>query len=175
MKWFSDYGLPIVGITSFLENVVSLSVYFPGSIVILGSMTLAAGNIQLAFYTWCAIVLPSSLAHILNYFLGRITSGKDNVNRSIGGIIVWSTLWHPHFASVTSFTMGSSGIGFASFAKLFFPAHISWNIFWGVVAYTYGSLGKGEFSFTALFYISIVVWIVWDLYRVSRAKKQLNS
>ena len=45
---FLKYGIPIIAFSSFIEHLVGVNVYFPGSVVIVTAMTLASGNLPLA-------------------------------------------------------------------------------------------------------------------------------
>src|SRR5574338_959179 len=44
----NTYGVIIIGPLAFFENLIAFNVYFPGSIVILTTMALSAGNLPRA-------------------------------------------------------------------------------------------------------------------------------
>ena len=75
---FEQYGILLVAPISFAENLVGMNIYFPGSIVILTSMTLASGDPSRAVSTFLAIIIPSFLAHQLNFALGVRSGAKGH-------------------------------------------------------------------------------------------------
>lgn len=160
---FNKYGVGAVAIASFFENLIGVGAYLPGSIVILTAMALTAGNIPKALLTFCFIVIPSAIAHSANYFIGRNISKYNKLKDNNIYWFLFSTLWHPHFAAVSTFTMGSQKMGFLKFLYYFIPIHLLWNIFWGITMFYIGKLGTTNFSFLNLFYVYMTIWILWDL------------
>jgi membrane protein DedA with SNARE-associated domain len=173
---FIEYGIIAVIIASFIENIIGVGTYFPGSIVILTSMALTGGNIHLAVLTFLAIVLPSTIAHIMNYLIGRKISKYTEIKGKKLFWFLFTTLWHPHFAAVSTFTLGSQKLNFRKFLYYFIPIHLFWNIFWGVMMFKLGETGREDFSIFNLFYGYLVCWIIYDLvlfYKQRNSKSKL--
>lgn len=177
-KWFDQSGLPLVALCSLLENIVGFNVYFPGSIVILTAMSLTAGNPQRALITFFWIVIPSMLAHNINFLIGRYSRNSHNLSQTkkeegrifkgtLGNwFLFMSTFWHPHFAAVTSVASGSSRTPYKDFLKYFLVSSILWNSFWGVTMYFFGRFTVAASNLSPLFYTYLFLWLVWDLRRI---------
>lgn len=174
-SFFDKYGYYAVGIASFLENLIGFGSYFPGSIVILTSMSLTAGDLSKAFITFLFIFIPSTISHVINFLIGKRISRYHKYTKRSMNFFLFTTLWHPHFASVSAFTLGGQKIGFNKFIKYFLPVHFFWNLFWGLLIYNIGRLGHEDMSFFNLFYLYMGLWIMWDTYlyfkRIHNLKK----
>lgn len=171
-NFFKDYGLFAVLFSSFLENLIGFGSYFPGSIVILTSMAMTYGNIKLAILTYFVITISSLFSHLINFIIGSKISNynKSSINNITKHLFL--TLWHPHFAAVSSFTLGSMQISYLEFFKRFIPIHIFWNSFWAIFMYSAGALGQASFSFLNLFYAYIIIWIIWDITKFYNGKNK---
>jgi len=98
VKLFEQYGLFIIPIMSFFENILILNFYFPGSIVILIAMSLTAGDPARAILTFIFIVVPAMLAHFLNYYIGReINKNSNKIIYCLKNIINFFTKTHSEF------------------------------------------------------------------------------
>lgn len=179
---FTKYGLPLVAIFSFFENIGGFNAYFPGSVVILTAMSLTAGDPFKAIITFLFIIIPSIAAHNANYFFGKFINSKKYNNTNIVNknsadtdklskfTIFFSTLWHPHFAAITCIASGSEGLSYRKFLKYFLPACIFWNIFWGMVMYYFGDLVNSTSNLMPLFYGYIVIWALFDIKKYYKGK-----
>lgn len=67
---FERHGLLLVGFAAFIEGVVLINFYFPGSAVILVGVIVAHGNPLLATKTVAITVLSFFVAACLNYAIG---------------------------------------------------------------------------------------------------------
>lgn len=131
--------------------------------VILTAMSLTGGNIQRGILTFACILIPSIIAHCINFYLGRkLTSKRESSKKSLFTYL-FSTLWHPHLGATTTFALGSSGISFIYFLSYFLPIHFVWNLFWGVVMFNIGVINLSGETWFAIFYIYLLLWILWDL------------
>lgn len=174
---FNRHGLPIVAFFSFVENVVGVNAYFPGSIVILSSMALTAGNPTLAVLTFLAIFIPALFAQVFSYLLGKRFQTDDIVNESLPPaenknansktwLVFLSTFWHPHLAALTCIAAGSEGVAFKRFVKYLLPTSLVWNSFWGITMYTFGNFIKPNSTLVILFVVYLIVWAAWDVYKL---------
>lgn len=173
--FFDRNGLPVIGIVSFLENIVGFNTYFPGSVVILTAMSLTAGNSLKALVTFLIIYVPATIAYHANYFIGRFNSAANNdrrveLTKHRKGNWIWffTTFWHPQFASLTSFMAGSTGMSYRMFMKHMLISSLVWNSFWGLTMYHVGlSLTKG-LDFTPLIFSYILLWLGWEILKYFR-------
>jgi len=178
--YFETYGLPLVAITSFLENLVVVNIYFPGSMLVLAAMALTAGNPTRAVLTYLAIVLPAIISQHVNFLLGRSSRGRrptadreyrEGPERLAGmrnWLVFFSTLWHPQLASVTCFAFGSSGISYRAFARYLYISGLAWSIFWGLLIYHVGNVLRPTQNLIPLLYVYLILWLLWDIRSVQK-------
>lgn len=176
---FAKHGLPLVALCSFLENIVGVNAYFPGSIAILAGMALTAGNPTRALQMYFAIVIPAIAANQLSYWIGwRLRSRTDRLSIS-GAKKIWTwfllTYWHPHLAATTAMASGAGYLKYRTFLRYFLVASLSWSIIWGLTIYHFGQELELRSNLVSLFYVYLVAWIVWDLIRpISRPSKKIS-
>ena len=177
---FNKYGLPLIALASFLENIVGLNVYFPGSIVILTSMSLTAGDPGKAVLVFIAIFLPSTLAQNANYLIGYFSTKnlkKQNLiklSKIKLGLLFGSTFWHPHTTAITCMASGSEGLSYVVFLKYFIVFSLFWNVFWAITMYHFGYFAKATSNLTLFFYIYLVLWIAWDAFKILKGKECIS-
>lgn len=168
--WFTDWiishgWLAITGI-AILENTAFISIYFPGSIVILGIMASTSGNPATALYIFFAIYLGQALGLTASYALGRIfAEERDHViRRSNLLILALSTFWHPHGASTTSMYLGTARRCTLDLLIIYL-ACFAWSCFWGAAMYF--GLGQivNEFGWDWITFCGAAVWLVVELVR----------
>ena len=176
-RFFEKGGLPVIGMASFAENTIGLNVYFPGAIVILVAMALTAGDLPRALMTFLVILIPSMLAHLMNYGLGRWLGGRVNVEGHTSGGdpsrfakgrmwgLFLASYWHPHLAAVTSYAAGTEGVGVGAFLRVFVVASLLWNSFWGIVMYNFGEVAGATRNLIPLFYVYVVGWLLLGIWR----------
>jgi len=181
-SYFVKYGIPIVIVVSFIENIIGVNIYFPGSITILTAMSLTAGNPSKAIQTWLAIVIPSTFSQIVDYSIGRqiaiklpirnkseTIKAKKRSNLSKG--LLFLGYWHPHFAALTSAACGKSQMPFARFLGILIVSSLFWNIFWGITMYYYGAFTTESSTLFILFFLYILCWMGWDVFIYLKTKR----
>ncbi|MBN2617655.1 MAG: hypothetical protein JXR64_05010 [Spirochaetales bacterium] len=172
---FLEYGLPIVALSSFLEHIVGVNVYFPGSIVIVTAMTLAAGNLSFAITIFLAEVIPAILAYIFNYFVTYFAVKKDTSTNIYSEkkfykylILYFSTLWHPHFGAVTCIQSAKEKMPIKTFLLLLIPFAFFWDLCWGILIYNFGYFFKTNADkLFPIFVLYIIIWILIDLLKIN--------
>jgi membrane protein DedA with SNARE-associated domain len=181
---FTKYGLPAIAVCSLIENIVGLNLYFPGSVVILSGMALTSGHPAFALKTWVVIFCFAEIAHYMNFFFGRVTSGKDSRSsdhqpedklgmKQRGMLVLFiGSYWHPHSAAVTSLECGVNGVKLCTFSTYLALALGLWYGFWGVLMYNIGRSIPERVNLLPLFIGYIVVWIFWDVIRFIRRRSE---
>ncbi len=183
---FERFGLGFVAAVSFVENIIGLNVYFPGSVAILTAMALTTGDPSRALMTFLSIIIPSFISHQLNYLIGRILGhemrGDTIPNASEGAqpssarwLWFLSTVWHPHFAAVTSMAAGSQKMRYRVFVSYFAPSFLLWNVFWGFSMYSIGYIVDETGTVFPLFFLYIIAWLVWDLIRATKSETRTRG
>nr|VFK65072.1 MAG: membrane protein DedA, SNARE-associated domain [Candidatus Kentron sp. UNK]VFK71367.1 MAG: membrane protein DedA, SNARE-associated domain [Candidatus Kentron sp. UNK] len=169
--FFESHGLVAICMVSFIENIVGMNSYFPGSVVILVAMAMTAGDVEQALLTFSAIYLPAIFAHNTNFLLGRFGSGKmvmdTGVQNKVSGkrslaLMYFLTFWHPHFTALSCFASGYEGIPYRKFAYLFFIISFFWNSVWAIFMYKVGGFYGKESNLTFIMVIYIVLWGAYD-------------
>lgn len=181
--FFDQYGLIAVAILSFVENIIGVNVYFPGSIVILTAMAMTSGNPLLGFKTFLTIFIFALISYNFNYFLGnkladseRVESLKSDSKRGNKKVTVWylATFWHPHFASITSLVSGAEGISYVVFIRNMLLAGLVWNSFWALLMYHFGSFINDGPEFKIAIYVYLVGWLLYESYKYRKLRKKQN-
>ena len=171
----ATHGLPLIMLASFIENFVGLGTYFPGSIVILSTMALTAGNPMQAIITFFAIIIPALIANVSSYWIGYFTRAKEPTTfpaRDTKALFAWygATYWHPQLAAVSAMASGGEGIKFWRYFTHFLPVSLVWSIFWALFLYNAGKIVFSPSLFALLFYCYLISWLLWGIrkhYRIS--------
>ncbi len=78
---YYKYGLVGVFISSFLEGLVYLGLYFPGSLILVLAVILSDGTPFSLFLIIFVATIAVTLTTIVNYFFGRYIASKSNDNK----------------------------------------------------------------------------------------------
>jgi hypothetical protein len=169
LQLFTKYGLPLIALSSFLENLVGFNAYFPGAFTILTGMSLTAGHPTQAILTYFIIYVPSYIANVLSYCMGswRKFGTQDIASPSSPKIWVWFllTYWHPQLASVTAFSAGVHGVPKCIFFVRSFPTSVLWSVFWAVIIYHSGLIADVARYFSLLFVFYVLIWAGIDTWK----------
>jgi membrane protein DedA with SNARE-associated domain len=183
--YFEKYGLITVFISAIIEAALMLGLYYPGSLVIFLGVIFAAGNVPKILAVIVVTILGTSLAYIMNYFLGKYgwyhLIGRfgltENLDRAKAKLeqhdikAVFGTYWHPNLAAFTSTAAGILHLSFKRFILLSILASICWNFFWGMLAAILGEKALKIIGFR----FALVVVVVWIAYIVWLERKEKLS
>ena len=108
---YEKYGLIGLSIATFLEGIVYLGLYFPGSFIILLSVILSDGSIISFLVISLVVSVTLTLTSIINYVSGRYVAYKENREKmplskkaSSKGLF-WSMI-HPNLLAFYFFNAG---------------------------------------------------------------------
>jgi membrane protein YqaA with SNARE-associated domain len=106
---YNNYGLIGLSIATFLEGIVYLGLYFPGSFIILLSVILSDGNFISFLKISIVVSLTLTLTSIINYWLGRhirIKSFDEELpsSKNTKGLVLSSI--HPNLLAFYFFDQG---------------------------------------------------------------------
>lgn len=167
LQLFTAYGVPIVAMCSFVENIPGISTYFPGSTVLLLAMASTSGDPKRAVLTYAGVLMPAIAANLSAYYLGRRSSGgSQGKHRSYRRMLFWyaSTYWHPQLAALTAVASGSEGTPISLHLRCFLVTSIPWSIFWALVLYRTGAkVLTGVTEAPWVFYIYLLAWTAWTI------------
>ncbi len=173
--WIDTYGLQLVFLGSFLEALLLVGLYFPGSLVIFLGVGLASSSTE-AFVSVLAVSAGMFGGYLLNYMLGRygwyrvllrlglrpgIERAQHKMQQSDVRYIFY-TFWNPGLAAFTTTAAGILQQPPKRFFYLCVAAIVVWNTFWGVLVYSLGRDALRLLDFTVVLLI-IGVWIVFEI------------
>lgn len=108
---YNNYGLIGLFISSFLEGIVYLGLYFPGSFIIALSVILSDGSFKQLATISLIVALTLTITSLINYFLGRrinfLENKKEEITRknmASRGLLV--SILHPNILAFYFFNSG---------------------------------------------------------------------
>lgn len=151
-KYYSEYGYRVVFIAAFLEGLLLINWYVPGSVVAILGVTLAKQSGLSPFFTVSLIVIAFFSTSVINYFLGRygwyrlllkfgLQKPLDEARIKIakaGLPIVFSSSIHPNLGALTATSAGILHLSFRRFCLYSFSGLIFWDSLWGLIIYYLG-------------------------------------
>jgi hypothetical protein len=171
---FKTYGLPLIAICSFLENLIGVNIYFPGAFTILTGMALTSGHPVRAIVTYFTIYLPALVANVLSFYFGLASqqSSATTIRRRRNSLIwFFFTYWHPQLAAVTAFSAGAEGLlSKSDFLKHAIGISLFWSVFWGVVIYNFGVFANVTQNLMPIFLGYVVIWTAVDINKWLRSR-----
>lgn len=176
---YGSYGYSIVFFGALLEATFLITLYVPGStVVILGAALSRTGVIQFPVVISLAI-LGFLIGYCLNYILGRygwyhvlarfgfekgIEVAKEKLERHQVKTILFG-YFHPSGGSFISTAAGVLNIPFKRFFILSLIAQTFWAILWGSLAYYFG-LPLVEFFLKYFSFVVLGGILIWVIRRV---------
>jgi membrane-associated protein len=158
--YYETYGYWVVFIGAFVEGLLLINWYFPGSVVVALGVILARSSELNIFVMLFLVIAGFFITALFNYALGRygwyhvflklgLKGPLDKVQAKVedkGLPVLFSTYIHPNFGSLAA---TASGILRLSFKKFFLYSLISitlWNTFWTTLFYYIGDALLGHMS-----------------------------
>lgn len=174
---FATYGPAAILIGAFLEGVLLVGLYFPGSILIFMSVALAPTPLD-AVRSVILVTTGLYLAYLFNYTLGKYGWYRLLVRFGLGesvaeakakleakkSMYIFGTFWAPGFAAITATAAGILHVPFFSFAITAFSALALWNIFWGTIVFLLGEAAMLLVGYKVMI-AGVVLWLVYDIAR----------
>lgn len=106
---YNSYGLIGLFIASFLEGIVYLGLYFPGSFIVALAVILSDGSFISLLVISLVVALALTITSIINYAFGRRISNKEfnfvNKRKIFSGGIIAAML-HPNILAFYFFNAG---------------------------------------------------------------------
>lgn len=108
---YTRYGLIGLSIATFLEGIVYLGLYFPGSFIILLSVILSDGSISSFLIISLVVAVTLTLTSIINYVLGRYIIYKERkskivLNKKVSSKGLLAAMIHPNLLAFYFFHSG---------------------------------------------------------------------
>lgn len=150
-RLFDQHGLPIVGVSAFVEGLFLVGNYFPGSFVIMLGIALSDSVAQ-AFMIFAVGTIALMVAHVINYQLGKhgwykllqkfglassLNESKTKIEQK-GRWAILSSYWLPSLGSLIDTAAGILQMNFKKFLLASLAASIFWNGLVTIITYSMG-------------------------------------
>ncbi len=171
---YKSHGLWIVGLSAFIEGLVLVNLYFPGSAVILIGVITFRGNPVAAASVVAVTMFAFILAANCNFAIGFF--GLHHLIRRLGGgrwlekahswyeakgcHALLLSYWHPNFGAFVAVACGNGRLNYNRFLRITAIAILAWNTFWGILAYHFASLAKETATQPLILLMFFALWTV---------------
>lgn len=171
--FMAAHGYKVVLIGAFLEALLLVGWYFPGSLIIFLAVILSptVGDAAIAV----ALVTCGLFAgYTINFFLGKygwyrlllVFGMQEEMDRArnkleqYGLRAVFMSYWNPGLASFTSTAAGVLQFSPKRYAIYSLTAVTGWDVFWGVVVYRMGESALHTILTWPFVFFLTIVWIL---------------
>lgn len=79
---YNSYGLIGLFIASFLEGIVYIGLYFPGTFIVLLAVFLSDGKFSSLLNISLVVAMALTVTSIINYIIGRSIKTNENIDRT---------------------------------------------------------------------------------------------
>lgn len=178
--YFQHYGPAIVILSSFIEGLLIIGLYFPGSIVFFLGLILAGSDPLKVAEVACFGIIGIWLAYVVNFYVGRfgwyhvfivvglkesLETAKRKLDRN-GLSTVAMTFWHPNIGAVVATAAGVLDFRAEVFLPVSLLAVAFWLSFWSAVVFWLGPDAVSILGFRVL----IAVLLIWMVFRFLKAR-----
>lgn len=177
VRLFEQYGIVIVLLGAFIEALFMLSVYLPGSAVLLLSVWILGNDIQSFIYIILLVVAGYMLAYAFNYFLGKY--GYYRLLLLLGGKTALVTMQnnfqshakrtlalsgvHPNFFGIAVVVAGITRYGFGKVMWQALLINGAWTTLWVILAGSFFQVAQLESSGNSTAWIFLGLIVVWGI------------
>ena len=172
---YNHYGLIGLSIATFLEGIVYLGLYFPGSFIILLSVILSDGSFISFFKISLVVSLTLTLTSVINYWLGRHIKSKNfdeelPSSKNTKGLILSSIQ-----PNLLAFYFFDQGLEKKSFFKILYVPFFMLIIgfFYCYLVYSLRFILKDQIEKPYLMISLIFIWFIVAF--IFENKKRLNK
>jgi len=174
--YLDRYGVVIIFVSAYLEGLLLIGWYFPGNLVIVLALILAAG--EPARFMLIAALAGSGLlcAHVTNFFAGKygwyrlllafgLREPLENAQRRLskyGLSAIFTTYWQANLASCASTAAGILQFPPARFVAYSTIAEALWATFWASIIFFLGKSALTLVGFRMILFL-IMLWIAGRL------------
>lgn len=179
--YFASYGYYFAFASAFIEGLLFVNWYFPGSFIVFLSVIIAREGELNVFLVVMVVILGFFLAYLVDYLAGKygwyrlflklglaeqIERSKEKLQKR-GSWILLATFWHPNLGAVSSTAAGILTIPFQKFLLYCLGALIFWDSFWGALVYFLGPSALKLMDIRIGIALA-VIWILWIFIRLRR-------
>jgi membrane protein DedA with SNARE-associated domain len=175
INFINTYGLWIVIVSAFLESLLLVGMYFPGTIIIFTTIAATGSDVERMLKVVLFASIGMLLGYTFDYILGRrglskvftkigIESEIEKLKQQVQSQGIFSGIFLyalPGFGSLLSTALGVMRFSFIYFLIFITSCILFWNTLWGVVGYF---LGPVLLSYVSSKYFSLSVVAIWLVY-----------
>ena len=175
-RYLARYGVVIVLVSAYLEGLLLIGWYFPGTLVIIFALVVAGPDaVRVA---QIAALAGSGLfaASVTNFFAGKygwyrlllafgLREPLDNAQRRLtryGLTAIFTTYWQANLASCVSTSAGILQFPLRRFVVLSLLAEALWAAFWAALIFFLGRAALSLAGFRMILLL-ILIWIALRL------------
>lgn len=178
----------LVVAAAFLEGLLVVNLYFPGSLIILVGMTQVAGRFGEAVALVLCVCTGFQLASTLNYLIGRHgwyrfferVGSRRAMERAgwllqrHGGKLLILAQIHPNLGAFVATNCGIANFSFVTFFVLAAVGTFAWSAAWGALFYHIPVPAKAVAGDLRIVFAALAVWAVAAILsqRVERRREQ---
>jgi len=153
MDLYLKYGYLIIFLGAFIESILLINLYIPGSTaVLLGAILASKGELSLALVIFAGAT-GALLAYTADYYMGKygwykllvrfgLSNYLDKAKKKMDGKnkkkLIFVGCIHPNYAAILSTAAGILSLNIREFFIYFILAQFFWSTFWGVLFYNFG-------------------------------------
>lgn len=171
--YFETHGLVTVLVAAFIEGLLLIGWYFPGSLVIIFGLIFAGEDVARVAAVAALAAAGLLAAYVVNFLAGRhgwyrllmafgLREPLANAQRRLvryGLGAIFTTYWQANLSSLVSTAAGILQMPFSRFLACSLVAVAFWITFWATLIYFLGraALSLAGFRFILLM---ILVWLI---------------
>jgi membrane protein DedA with SNARE-associated domain len=171
-EYLDRYGVFIVLVSAYLEGLLLIGWYFPGTLVIILALVLAGPDPARVAQVAATAGFGLFCAYVTNFFAGKygwyqmllafgLREPLEKAQRRLtkyGLSAIFTTYWQANLASCVSTAAGILQFPVARFVAYSFLAEALWATFWATLIYF---LGKAALSLAGfrMILLLILIWI----------------
>lgn len=177
---YDNYGIMGLFIGSFLEGIVYLGLYFPGSLIIIVAAAFSNGTFLDFVLISGTVTLAISLASVINYYFGKYSIlnrflKPSKVNRKTRSFLnhnFFATFLHPNLLGFYVYTLGAKRDS-PLILLLIPPIMFVWGIFLAWTFYTLREyiVNLAENPFAMITLLSLWFLIAFVLNRIGKMRR----
>lgn len=167
----------VIFVAAFLEGILVINLYFPGSLVILVGMAQVGGQPVDAATVVGLVSLGFLSANCLNYFLGKfgwyrifmwlgndevLAKNRERLRRHDWKFLLASQV-HPNFGAFAATNAGLLGMNIGRFLMLSSIAIVVWCSIWGLFFYFVPVPIEVVAGDLRLLFVGLAVWVIITL------------
>jgi membrane protein DedA with SNARE-associated domain len=171
-RYLDRYGIVIVLICAYLEGLLLIGWYFPGTLVVIFAFVIAGPDALRVAQVATTAGLGLFAAYLTNFFAGKygwyrlllafgLREPLEHAQRRLtryGLSAIFTTYWQANLASCISTAAGILQFPFRRFALLSFLAEAFWISFWATLIFFLGQAALSLAGFRIILF-AILLWI----------------